>query len=117
MTSILFLVLFRHNFAMNYVCLYEVNCEDMSDHQSTRHIRSIPVVAAISSSLLWLLVTTKIRLVAAYVHEYGTNIKLASSKGVTAVTTATWIQFTLKRTIYNVWVLGKEVKPLLFKQE
>lgn len=36
-----------------------------------------------------------------------------SVKRVADLTIAIWIQFTLKKIIYNVWVPGKEVKPIM----
>ncbi|WZZ41255.1 hypothetical protein YC2023_037514 [Brassica napus] len=37
-----------------------------------------------------------------------------SGKGVAAVTSTTRVRFALGWTIYNAWVLGKEVKTLFF---
>ena len=42
------------------------------------------------------------------------TLKRRRWNGVVVVTTATRIQFTVGKTIYNAWVSGKEVKPPFF---
>ena len=37
-----------------------------------------------------------------------------SGKGVAAVTSATWVQLTVRGIIYNAWIPGKEVKTPFF---
>ena len=38
----------------------------------------------------------------------------SGGKGVAAVTSATWVRFALGRTIYIVWVPGKEAKTSFY---
>ena len=50
-------------------------------------------------------------------HFLGNPTQELIRKGVAAVTTATWIQFMLGVTIYNVWIFGKEVTPPFFTKK